>query len=315
MNTLPFLCSLTLCVLSATAAETMTHTDSGSLGNTADTRSKVLSSFCLDRNENLIACDESASCLRVISPDDKLVAKWPMEFAPQVVACRTDGSLVVAGSGKVAILDAAGKVVQSGSLPVPPMPAVKGAKQSKADIERRIKRMSMATAVGAMGDDVFVCARANSGYTIYRLNTALDSATPIIKGLNGCCGQMDFTARDGTLYLAANCESKIVMYDRTGKQTGAFGKDKGNKDSYFNGCCEPKNVCVGPDGSLYVSESAQCCINRFSTDGKLLDRVGIVKGITGCVRVTVAVTRDASRVYMLDTDKNVIRVLTRAVKP
>jgi hypothetical protein len=64
-----------------------------------------------------------------------------------------------------------------------------------------------------------------------------------------------------------------------------------------------------------VSESAQCCINRFSAEGKLLDRVGSVKGITGCVRVTVAVNRDASLVYMLDTDKHMIRVLARNTKP
>lgn len=316
MTTHPLLFTLGIGLIALTvSAGEMTHSDKGLVGNTRETRSKFLSSFCLDRNDNLIACDAAENCLRVISPEDKLIAKWSLDFPPQVAVCRTDGTLVVAGSGRVAILDANGKILIANDLPVPPMPVIKGKNQSKAELTQRIRRMSEAASVAAMGDDIFVCARANTGFTVYRMSSKLENPLPIIKGLNGCCGQMDITAKDGKLYLAANCESKIVMYDRDGNKTGSFGKDKNNKDSYFNGCCEPKNVCVGPDGSLYVSESAQCCINRFSADGKLLDRVGIVKGITGCVRVTVAVNRDASLVYMLDTDKHMIRVLARNTKP
>ena len=297
------------------SASDMTHADKGLIGKARDTRSKSLSSFCLDLNDNIVACDQTENCLRRISPDDTLLSKWTLEFAPQVVACRADGTLVVAGSGHVALLDSAGKVLTSVSLPVPPMPAIRGGTLSKAEIENRIRGMLAASAVSVMNDDIFVCARANTGFNVYRMNSRLEGITPIIKGLRGCCGQMDVTAKGGTLYVADNCESKVVSYDRDGKRTGAFGKDKTNTDSYFNGCCEPKNVCVGPDGSLYVAESAQCCINRFTADGKLLDRVGVVKGITGCVRVTVAVNRDASLVYMLDTDRNVIHVLARKAKP
>ena len=297
------------------SASDMTHADKGLIGKARDTRSKSLSSFCLDLNDNIVACDQADNCLRRISPEDKLLSKWTFDFAPQVVACRADGTLVVAGSGRVALLDSAGKVLISVSLPIPPMPAIRGGTLSKTEIADRIRSMSAASAVGVMGDDIFVCARANTGFNVYRMNSRLEGITPIIKGLRGCCGQMDVTAKGGTLYVAANCESKVVSYDRDGRKTGAFGKDKANADGYFNGCCEPKNVCVGPDGSLYVAESAQCCINRFSTDGKLLDRVGVVKGITGCVRVTVAVNRDASLVYMLDTDKNVIHALARNAKP
>lgn len=317
MKTLTALClalGTGLLTTLALAAPEMTHTDVGLIGKADETRSKNLSSFCLDREDNIVACDPVANCLRVIAPDDKLMAKWALDFGPQVVACRTDGSFVVAGSGRVVLLDASGKVLVSGTLPVPPMPAVKGG-QSKAELARKVRKMTDATSVGAMGSDIFVCVKSSSGFTIFRFDERLEGMVPVVKGLNGCCGQMDFTARDGTLYLAANCESKVVMYDRDGKKTGFVGKDKASKDSYFNGCCEPKNVCVGPDGSLYVSESAQCCINRFSVDGKLLDRVAVVKGITGCVRVTVAVNRDASRVYMLDTDRNMIRVLARSAKP
>lgn len=297
------------------SAAEMTHADKGLIGQAGDTRAKSLSSFCLDRNDNLVICDQGGSCLRVISPEDKLLNKWALDFAPQVVACRADGTLAVAGSGRIALLDAAGTVLVSTNLPVPPLPAVRGKKPSQAEVASLIRKSSSANSIGCMGDDIFVCNRVHSGYTIHRMNSRLEDMTPIVKGLNGCCGQMDFAARNGSLYVAANCDSEVVRYDRDGKKFGSFGKDKDHNDSYFNGCCEPKNICVGPDGSLYVAESAQACINRFSVDGKLLDRVGVVKGLSGCVRVTVAVNRDASRVYMLDTEKNVIHVLVRNAKP
>ena len=44
-------------------------------------------------------------------------------------------------------------------------------------------------------------------------------------------------------------------------------------------------------------------MTHSSGDGKLLDRVGTVKDIGGCVRVTVGVNQHASRVYLLEPDQ------------
>jgi len=285
-----------------------THVPAGSLGSARDTKAQALSCFCLDPGDNILACDEAQRCIRRISPGDKLLAKWTLDFAPQAMACRADGTVLVSGGGRIALLDASGQTLLATNLPVPPLPIVKGRKLTKAEVAQQISMRTASTAVAAMSNDVFVCARSNTGYTIYRLNDRFEEPKAIVKGLSGCCGQMDFTARGDTLYVAANCEAKVVQYNRAGRKVGSFGP---GREDCFKGCCEPKNLCFGPDGTLYVAESAQCCINRFTTAGKLLDRVGIVKDITGCVRVTVAVNRDASRVYMLDTDRNVIRVLQR----
>lgn len=301
-----------LAVIASGAA--LTHEDTGLIGNTRETRSGLLSSFCLDPHENILACDSKGKCVRVISREDKLLAKWTFDFEPQVIACRSNGTVIVAGAGQVALLDPTGKIVASTNLPAPTMPKIPEnirMKMSKVDLERRINSMRAATGAATMGDDIFVCARGNTGLTVYRMDSKLEGITPIIKGLSGCCGQMDITAWSNTLYVANNGRSQVEKYNRDGKQTGAFGKNKDKPDSYFNGCCEPKNVCIGSDGSIYAAESAQCCVNRFSPDGTLLDRIGRVKGITGCVRVTVALTRDTNRVYMLDTDHNTIHVLAR----
>ena len=274
------------------AVET-THEAKGLLAVAGDTRAQTLSSFCLDPKENIIACDEGGKCLRVVSPADKLLAKWAVGFSPQAVACSSNGLVVVGGAGRVALLDADGKVLAGTNVST----------GTSADV----------TSVAIMGDDVLVCHRGQGGYTVTRLDVRLQNPKGIIRGLGGCCGQMDLTARDGTIYVALNCEAKIGMYNRDGRRTASFGKS--GAANYFDGCCEPKNVCLGADGSIYAAESAQCCINRFSADGKLLERVGVVKDISSCVRVTVAVTRDAARVYMLDTEKNAIRVLERRKKP
>lgn len=304
-----------LLVGQASAAGT-THSDQGLIGNTKETKAGKLNSYCLDRSDNILACDGRENCIRVISPDDKLIAKWPLEFEPQAIACRRNGDVVVAGGGRVALLDTSGKPVATARLPIPPMPVIKDQKLSRKEILKQLRYAAEATSAASMGDDVFVCASGNTGYTVYRMNSRLEELKPVIKGLRGCCGQMDVTAQGETLYVAQNGLSRIVMYNRDGQETGSFGKDREQRDRYFNGCCEPKNVCVGADGSIFAAESDQCCVNRFSAEGKLLDRVGVIKGVSGCVRVTVAANRDASRVYFLDTSRNAIHILARtSAKP
>ncbi len=266
-----------------------THVSKGALGVSGETKASSLSGLCLDGDGNIVTADQGGKCLRVITPDDKLKAVWKLDFAPEAVSWRAaDRAVLVAGSGRVAVLDARGQVKVSSELP---------------------QASKTATAVSASGDDVFVTVRANTGYAVFRLDSNLANPKRILSGLRGCCGQMDVMAYGDTVYVAANCNFEVGMYDREGKKKGAITKPKGA--AYFDGCCEPKNVCMGSDGALYVAESGRCAVHRFSTDGKHLGEVGVVKDIGGCVRVTVAVSQDCSRVYMLDTVKNIVRVLVK----
>ncbi len=258
----------------------------GAVGATSETRCKSLSNYCLDPAGQFLACDEQDKCIRVLSADDKLVKKMKLDFGPQAIACADDGSIIIAGSGKIVRLDADGKVIKTASLP--------GNGRS-------------ATAVATMGKDVFVCASSKSGYTIYRINEELGDSAPIIKGLRGCCGQMDFKTHDGVIYVAANCDFKVKKFDRTGKLLGEFGKHTGKSEESFGGCCEPKNVTFDKDGNVLVSESSDCCVKKFTPDGKYLGYLGAVSDITGCVRVTIALSKDEKNIYMLDTDHNIIR--------
>jgi len=296
----------------AAADAQATYVDGGLLADKEPAKALVLSSFCLNQEGDLLACDEEGRCIRVIGPDNALKATWPLDFWPQAISCRADGSVVVAGAGRIALLDGVGQPLAAGDLPQASGGSA-GSRGKAADARARYE--SAATSAATMGEDVFVCARTGTGYTIYRLGPGLDGATPVVKGLRGCCGQLDMTARDGVLYVAANSEFKVLEYDRDGKSLGSFGRTGKGPEFCFDGCCEPKNLAFGPDGSLYLAGSGKCAVSRYTADGTFLEYVGRVPGITGCVRVTLAVNQDASRVYMLDTDRNVIRVLARKEPP
>lgn len=302
-------CAVMACAL-VFEAVAATHESKGAIGRKRDTRGKSLSGLCLNGEGNIVTADEEGMCLRVIGTNDTRVALWKLDFAPQAVAWRaSDNAVLVAGSGRIAVLDAAGKTVFAAPLPAAEIPADKAKGMTAEEREAFVSWSREATSVTSAGADVFVVARAFTGYVVYRYDQALKNPKLILRGLRGCCGQMDVMASGDTLYVAANCDFEVGLYDRDGKKKGAIKKPKGAK--YFDGCCEPKNVCMGADGTLYVAESGRCAVNRFAKDGTHLGEVGIVKDIGGCVRVTIAVSKDGSRVYMLDTQKNIVRVLQR----
>ncbi len=105
--------AVALCFLASVACAA-THEAKGSIGSKRDTRGKNLSGLCLRGDGNIVTADEEGKCLRVITPDDALVALWKLDFAPQAVSWRaSDDTLLVAGSGQIALLDASGKVAQA----------------------------------------------------------------------------------------------------------------------------------------------------------------------------------------------------------
>ena len=66
---------------------------------------------------------------------------------------------------------------------------------------------------------------------------------------------------------------------------------------------------VLPNGDILAAESdTPICIKRFSADGKFLELVAVAEGKGDCVRVTVEMSPDGRRYYMLDTFHDAIRV-------
>jgi hypothetical protein len=77
------------------------------------TQAGALKNFCLDAKGNILACyapnaaggasgdADAGPGIRVYSPDGKLVRTLPLEIKPWAVCVVNDGSIFVAGDGKV----------------------------------------------------------------------------------------------------------------------------------------------------------------------------------------------------------------------
>jgi hypothetical protein len=174
------------------------------------------------------------------------------------------------------------------------------------------KRRADVTGLTATDDDVFMAVGAPSdfSYRVYRFDQSLAKPALVVEKLRGCCGQMDVQSHNGKLWIPHNARHQVESRDREGKELSKFGKAGKVKPSDFGGCCEPKCMRVLANGEILAAESGPpTCIKRFSADGKFLGVVAVVNGAKGdCVRVTVAVSPDGNRYYMLDTTRDAIRV-------
>jgi hypothetical protein len=174
----------------------------------------------------------------------------------------------------------------------------------KSSIEYKLKVAS----VSALNEDVFLATHAAAGYgfEILRMNDRFEDPVTIVKDLSGCCGQMDVKASKDGLFVAENSKHRVCHFDREGKQIGAWGEGARTGLDGFGSCCNPMNVAFGPSDAVYTSEDDTGRIKRYSADGKLLGLIGFVELKPGCKNVSIAVSKDGSRVYMLDITRNFI---------
>jgi sugar lactone lactonase YvrE len=264
----------------------------GSVGLSAATKVKEPSGFCMDPEGNLLIAGEADKSIVRATQDDQLLGRFKLAFAPQCIDCMADGSILVAGQGRIAVLDKDGKELRSGKVP----------------------NNASCTAITHWGDDIFVCASGASGFAIIRFGLDLKEPLRIVSGLSGCCGQLDICAREGGVYVALNSAFTIARYSREGRKISSFKHEDAKKPDYFGeGCCEPKNLTITPDGVIFAAASSPMLVNKYSLDGKFLGRAGKLADADGsCVKVTVGVTKDGSKLYMLDTSNSVVRLVKQA---
>jgi hypothetical protein len=297
----------------------------------------ALKNFCLDAEGNILAAfapDETSAknkpAIRVYSPKGELQRTLPLEFKAGAICVAKDGTIFAAGDGKLVKLDASGKVLASAASPVASEPVViskemedmakQMAQQTKRPLKEEMaqmkanleKRRAEVTGLAVTDQDVFMAVPAPNDYTfrVYRLSLALQEPKLVVDSLRGCCGQMDVQSHDGKMWIPHNARHQVESHDRDGKELLKFGKEGKVKAADFGGCCEPKNLRVLPNGDILAAESGPpTCIKRFSADGKFKGVVAVANNTKGdCVRVTVEMSPDGSKYYMLDTTKDAIRV-------
>ena len=287
-----------------------------------------LKNYCVNPDGNILAAFENQ--IRLYSPEGKLVKSLPTEIKAGAISVAKDGAIFIGGEGKVMKLSPDGKVLASASSPVA-SEAVnlnketeemvrEMAKSNQQPFEEELKRMKESLekrraevmGIAVTDQDVFMSVPSPTDFSfrVYRFTHALEQPKLVVEKLRGCCGTMDVQAHDGKMWIPHNARHAIENYDRDGKQIAKFGKSGKVKPSDFGGCCEPKCIRVLPDGDILAAESGPpTCIKRFSPTGKFKEVVALVEDTKGdCVRVTVAMSPDASRYYMLDTTRDAIRV-------
>src|SRR5438477_470986 len=79
-------------------------------------RPGALKNFCLNGEDDILAC--FASGIRVYSPNGELLKTLPLDIKPSAICVAKDGSIFVAGDGRVLKLEATGKVLASATSPV-----------------------------------------------------------------------------------------------------------------------------------------------------------------------------------------------------
>jgi hypothetical protein len=178
--------------------------------------------------------------------------------------------------------------------------------QIDAQVKASMVSKQKASSISATGDDVFLATRAATGYgfDIWRMDNEFDNATLIVKDLSGCCGQMDVKANKDGVFVAENSRHRVRRFDRDGKELGAWGVTARTGLEGFGSCCNPMNVAFGPGSDVYTAEDDTGRIKRYSPEGKLLGLVGAVELKPGCKNVSISVSSDGSRVYMLDITRN-----------
>jgi sugar lactone lactonase YvrE len=174
-------------------------------------------------------------------------------------------------------------------------------------------RMQQVNAITTNGTDVFIACPMSKGYgyAVWRTDQEFAQPKQIIKGLSGCCGQMDIQATGNEVFVAENSRHRVVRYDRDGAEVGHFGKtDREGLGEGFGGCCNPMNLCFATDGGLLASES-NGVVKRFTNEGKYEGMVGVAKVPAGCKNSAIGTTADGSRVYYIDIQHSRIIVLAK----
>jgi DNA-binding beta-propeller fold protein YncE len=98
---------------------------------------------------------------------------------------------------------------------------------------------------------------------------------------------------------------RVVVYDADGHETGAFG-ERGDGPGQFN---FPTGVAVGPEGTIYVSDSLNFRVEVFDSDLRPVRQVGRLGAVVGSFSKPKGVAVDSGgRLYVVDGIYDVVQL-------
>jgi hypothetical protein len=177
-------------------------------------------------------------------------------------------------------------------------------------------RMRIINSVAVSDRDVFiVCGeKTGFGYSVWRMDHDFGGAKQVMKGLQGCCGQMDVQVLGNDLLVAENCKHSFARFDREGDKLGEWGgRAMGDDVKCFGGCCNPMNVRCGPNGDIFTAES-EGLVKRFTGKGDFVALVAKRPLSGGCKNVAVAASPDGKLIYCCDKPGSKINIFEEKSK-
>lgn len=178
-------------------------------------------------------------------------------------------------------------------------------------IDARLQNSSRITAIASTQDDLYVAttARVGYGYEVFRFNHNFEDAERVLKGLRGCCGQMDIHAQGDNVAVAENTNFNVAVYDRDGKELKRFGERLSGDNQGFGSCCNPMNILCCENGDYLTAESSIGKIKRFNASGEMVGYIGEAKIGGGCKHVAFGHDVERDRYYVQHEDSNKICIL------
>ncbi|MBI5802437.1 MAG: hypothetical protein HZA92_17145 [Verrucomicrobia bacterium] len=269
--------------------------------NDPNARGGINPALAIDREGHTYA-------LKVVSPDGKVLATWPMTggLQPKMIFGSEEGAVYVAGGGRLAQFTADGKLVQM--LDTDQLYGQKGqAAGLCADASHVYLALGMGNSLRATEDFI-------------RFKRDLSEPKTIVERQYGCCNHIDLRVAKGELLIAENSRHRVNRFDLDGKPLGTWGRRDRESLSGFVACCNPCNFDFGPGGVLYTAESGVGRVKKYAQDGTFLGLVGYVDttkfdqgsqlAAQSCY-IPIEVNHDASRIYVMDVRAAIIRVLAK----
>lgn len=175
-------------------------------------------------------------------------------------------------------------------------------------------RVRIINSIAVSEKDVFIACgeTAGWGYVVWRFDRDMKNPCQILKGLGGCCGQMDVQISGSDIIVAENTKHQFARYDREGKKLGSYGKRGTDTDpAAFGSCCNPMNThCAGGSGDIFTAES-EGVVKRFSAAGSFIGVAGTVKISGGCKNVAIGVSPDGEKIVFCDQPGSKFYVLAK----
>jgi hypothetical protein len=183
-------------------------------------------------------------------------------------------------------------------------------------VQSIVSRLRIINSVAVSEKDVFiVCGETTGyGYSVWRLDHDFQNSKQVLKGLRGCCGQMDVQVQGNDMVVAENCAHAFARYDRDGEKLGQWGTMSQSGDvKCFGGCCNPMNVRCTTNGDVLTAES-EGFVKRFNSKGEFVSLIGKRPLTGGCKNVSVASSPDGKLVYMCDLPGSQIVIFSEKPK-